>query len=46
MKRMCKRMVLFALCALTALAPLALADETAIIDQYIEDNSMRDRRNG
>lgn len=37
MKRMCKRMVLFALCALTALAPLALADETAIIDQYIED---------
>ena len=37
MKQMSKRMALIALCALMALAPLALADETAIIDQYIED---------
>ena len=37
MKQMSKRVVLFALCALTALAPLALADETAIIDKYIEN---------
>lgn len=37
MKRMSKRMVLIALCALMALAPLALADETAIIDKYIEN---------
>ncbi len=36
MKQMSKRMVLIALCALMALAPLALADETAIIDKYIE----------
>lgn len=37
MKQMSKRVVLFALCALMALAPLALADETAIIDKYIEN---------
>lgn len=36
MKQMSKRMALIALCALMALAPLALADETAIIDKYIE----------
>ncbi len=37
MKQMSKRMALIALCALMALAPLALADETAIIDKYIEN---------
>ena len=37
MKQMSKRVVLFALCALMALAPLALADETTIIDKYIEN---------
>ena len=36
MKQMSKRMALIALCALMAIAPLALADETAIIDKYIE----------